>query len=323
VVTSSANPSTLGQTVTLHVVVSRTNPGPGTPGGSVEFFDGTTSLGTAVIGVTGAAELDVSPTVGSHPITAVYAGDVSFGGSTSGVLDQVVVAAPLSPTTTELTSGPNPATVGEQVVLTAQVDAEAGTPGGTVEFREGTTILGAVTVDGTGAAVLTTSSLSVGEHHITAVYGGDADHAGSTSEPVTQIVQEAPSCTPLERIHSVNGVATLASGGSLSVHLDRVTVPFFGPLWIGNVEYRDRSPRVRIVSLVLTRHDVVRPIPDTCRGAAIRIDGVNLSRFPWRSGKLDLRIVDRSPDAADAVTLDFPGVAPVSSSVTRGDLQIR
>ncbi|HMX65777.1 MAG TPA: hypothetical protein PKX25_09395, partial [Microthrixaceae bacterium] len=77
------------------------------------------------------------------------------------------------------------------------------------------------------------------------------------------------------------------------------------------------------VSLVLTRHDVVRPIPDTCRGAAIRVDGVNLSRFPWRTGKLDLRIVDRSPDAADAVTLDFPGVAPVSSSVTRGDLQIR
>ncbi|MCO5306562.1 MAG: Ig-like domain repeat protein [Microthrixaceae bacterium] len=323
VVTSSANPSTLGQTVTLHAVVSRTNPGPGTPGGSVEFFDGTTSLGTAVIDVTGAAELDVSPTVGSHPITALYAGDVSFGGSTSGVLDQVVVAAPLSPTTTELTSGPNPTTVGEQVVLTAQVDAEAGTPGGTVEFREGTTILGAVTVDGTGAAVLTTSSLSVGEHHITAVYGGDADHAGSTSDPVTQIVQDAPTCTPLERIHSVNGVATLASGGSLSVHLDRVTVPFFGSLWVGNVEYRDRSPRVRIVSLVLTRHDVVRPIPDTCRGAAIRVDGVNLSRFPWRTGKLDLRIVDRSPDAADAVTLDFPGVAPVSSSVTRGDLQIR
>ena len=45
VVTSSANPSVLEQSVTLTTVVSVIAPGVGTPSGNVEFLDGTISLG--------------------------------------------------------------------------------------------------------------------------------------------------------------------------------------------------------------------------------------------------------------------------------------
>ena len=48
-VTSDANPSALDQTVTFTATVGVTSPGNGTPTGTVEFFDGTTSLGTGTL----------------------------------------------------------------------------------------------------------------------------------------------------------------------------------------------------------------------------------------------------------------------------------
>ncbi|MFN0120104.1 MAG: MBG domain-containing protein [Blastocatellia bacterium] len=61
--------------------------------GTVEFFDGATSLGTATVG-NGAASLNVtSLTEGTHSIRAVYSGDANFNGSASATLSQNVLAA--------------------------------------------------------------------------------------------------------------------------------------------------------------------------------------------------------------------------------------
>jgi hypothetical protein len=54
-------------------------------------------------------------------------------------------------------------------------------PSGTIMFRDGTTLLGAVATEGTG--FLEVPSLSVGSHSITAEYSGDAFYGGSTSAP--------------------------------------------------------------------------------------------------------------------------------------------
>ena len=43
-------------------------------------------------------------------------------------------------------------------------------------------------VDGVDQAAFTTSSLAVGSHSITAVYGGDANFTASTSTALTQSV---------------------------------------------------------------------------------------------------------------------------------------
>jgi hypothetical protein len=62
-----------------------------------------------------------------------------------------------------------------------------GTPTGAVTFKDGTTVLGTKRLS-SGKATLTTSALAAGKHSITAVYGGDADFAGSTSPVLTQTV---------------------------------------------------------------------------------------------------------------------------------------
>ena len=64
----------------------------------------------------------------------------------------------------------------------------AGTPTGTVTFFDGTSELGAVTLDGSGRATLTVSSLAVGGHSITAVYGAAAGFLGGQSGAVSQSV---------------------------------------------------------------------------------------------------------------------------------------
>ena len=90
-VTSSVNPSALAQSVTFTATVSITAPGGGLLGGTVQFKDGVTNLGSPVaISGNQAQYSTTSLTVGSHSITAVYSGNSNFIGSTSPALSQVV-----------------------------------------------------------------------------------------------------------------------------------------------------------------------------------------------------------------------------------------
>jgi DNA-binding beta-propeller fold protein YncE len=85
--TSSPNPSHLGQAVTFTAQVSSTGP---VPTGRVKFLDGTTGIGAPKLSG-GVAKLTKSTlAVGTHQITAQYLGDVNSAKSTSAVLDQVV-----------------------------------------------------------------------------------------------------------------------------------------------------------------------------------------------------------------------------------------
>ena len=99
-------------------------------------------------------------------------------------------------TTTTLTSSKNPSTYGDSVTFTAAVSPTAGTdvPTGTVTFKDGASTLGTATLSSEQATCVT-SSLSVGSHSITAVYGGDANFAGSTSAALTQTVKPASAST--------------------------------------------------------------------------------------------------------------------------------
>jgi len=88
---SAPNPSELGRTTVFTATVSATPPGGGTPDGSVQFFDGTNSLGTTSLSG-GTASLSISTlTQGNHNITAVYSGSGSYSPSTSPVLVQTVL----------------------------------------------------------------------------------------------------------------------------------------------------------------------------------------------------------------------------------------
>jgi hypothetical protein len=89
---SSANPSTFGELVTLTASVTSTVPGDTlVPTGNVTFNDGSKALGSGILNSGVATFQTSSLAVGTHSITAVYAGDTNFTGSTSTALAQVVV----------------------------------------------------------------------------------------------------------------------------------------------------------------------------------------------------------------------------------------
>jgi hypothetical protein len=177
---SSLNPSTFGQSVTLSAKVT-----PSTATGSVQFLDGSNSLGTVAISG-GSAALSLSTlAAGSHSITAAYSGDSSDAASTSTALAQTVNKAA---TTVALASSKNPQASGSSVTFTASVSPTAAT--GSVEFLDGTAVLGTVTLSG-GKAALSLSTLSVGAHSIKAIYSGDGNYLTSTSAVLTQSITGA------------------------------------------------------------------------------------------------------------------------------------
>ena len=161
-VSSSENPSVVGDTVTYTATVAPGTPPLirnavpgwatpnielGAPSGVVEFLDDGTPIpgctaqplsdtvpDTATCAVT-YTTLDGSP----HPIPAVYLGDTVFASSSSAVLSQVVIApgGVPAPTTTTVTCSPNPSAAGETVTCTATVtfsDTGIGSHTGTVTF---------------------------------------------------------------------------------------------------------------------------------------------------------------------------------------------
>jgi Big-like domain-containing protein/beta-propeller repeat-containing protein len=118
----------------------------------------------------------------------------SSGGNPSGFVAKIILTAP---TKTALAASPTTATSGAAVNLTATVAEVGGTsvPTGTVTFKDGTTTLGSMTLNGTGVAVYSTSTLAVGAHSITAAYGGDAANSASTSTAASVTISAPPAPT--------------------------------------------------------------------------------------------------------------------------------
>jgi ELWxxDGT repeat protein len=180
-VTSSADPSDFGQAVTITATVSAGSIGSDVPTGTVTFYDGSTALGTGTLsttaGVTTATLTTSSLGTGSHSITAAYAGNTNFTGSTSAALTQTVDAAA---TTTVVSSSANAPAYGQEVTFTATVtNASSGlAPTGAVEFFDTTTNtdLGAGTFGGSNgnssAWTFSSSALTAGSHTIEAVFSG-------------------------------------------------------------------------------------------------------------------------------------------------------
>ena len=181
--TSSGSPSLIGQPVTFTATVTSSR-GPIPDGELVTFYDGMAAIGTSTTASSVATFTSSSLTAKKHTIKATYAGDAIFQASSGSVI-QVVNKYP---TTTTLTSSPNPSQSGQAVTFTAQVASAGPTPTGRVKFLDGATTLGSATLSG-GAAKLTRSTLAVGTHPITAQYLGDDVSAKSTSPVVNQVVQ--------------------------------------------------------------------------------------------------------------------------------------
>ena len=151
---ANVNSSTLGQPVTLLAQVAGN--GPAQPTGTVTFWNGANSLGTATLNSAGVAQVSTSTlAAGSNPLTAAYAGDSLNLTSTSPTLWQGVN---VQPTQVSLSSSLNPADVNQFLTLTATVNGQAaGAPTGNVTFYDGPMALGIVSLNSQGVAQLLNS----------------------------------------------------------------------------------------------------------------------------------------------------------------------
>jgi hypothetical protein len=177
--TSSVNPSNVGQSVTFTATL------PSGVTGTVTFTSGTTTLGTSTLTGGVATATTSSLPGGSDTITATYSGDANNNSATA-TLTQVVNKT--TPTITVSTSGPS--TYGDPVTITTTLP-----PGttGTVTITSGGNPVGSGTVNPTtGTVTIITSTLPVGSDPITATYGGDTNNSPATGTTTQTVSKETP-----------------------------------------------------------------------------------------------------------------------------------
>jgi hypothetical protein len=206
-----SSPQTSGASVTLNAAVTD----PSAPG-TVQFYSGTTPLGTGPVTVNdGTASLTTTtlPVGSPDSLSAVFTPTTgaAFTGSTSNTVSYVVNAPPADATNTALSVNPTSAGADTQVALTASVtDTTAGgtalNGGGSVTFYDNGTVttgaitgtstsLGAVPVNSSGIALLDYSLFNQGTHNIVAVFTPTGAYQSSTSLDVP-FTAGAPLYTP-------------------------------------------------------------------------------------------------------------------------------
>ncbi|MCU1308280.1 MAG: conserved repeat domain protein [Acidobacteriaceae bacterium] len=115
--------------------------------------------------------------------------DLAFTAS-AGTSFSVLLQTTKTLSATTLNSSLNPSNLAQEITFTATVSSQAGTPTGTVTFRDGPTTLATSSLDVAGIATYATSSLPAGIHSISAVYNGDTIFAHSFSAALRQLVRD-------------------------------------------------------------------------------------------------------------------------------------
>lgn len=186
---TAATTAQVGQSVVL--VASVASPATGT----VYFYDGGVSLGTATLSTTThtASRTVATFTAGTHTITATYAGNSTLDSSSSAVTTLTINKN--TPTLNLTNQSANATGVGVAMNATLTPTPQNAAPmnpapTNNIQFLDGTTVLGTSSIAyypnfGTYVGNYTTQVLKPGTHTLSAQYLGDANYAGVTSNTQT------------------------------------------------------------------------------------------------------------------------------------------
>jgi hypothetical protein len=292
-VTSQKSPSTFGETVVYKAQVTS---GTLLPVGTVTFYrDVSTFLGSATIDGTGFATLSSAEVPGgTHPISAYFEGSANFAAAPSQISWNQVVNTVSSAAV--LGASPNPSGPGEPVVLSCTVTSAAGSPTGTVGFKDGATLVGQATApvsSGAGVAVwsLATTALAGGVHSLTCEYSGNGSIDPSKSAAVTQLVG------PIATQTTLNASTTSTSyGQSVTLKAVVAAVPSTGGTPTGTVSFLDTtaSGTVTLGSAPLSAGSATLPIsslPAGTHSITARYDGTTLFSTSTSSPAISLTVV--------------------------------
>jgi len=133
-------------------------------------------------------------------------------------------------TTTAIETSVNPSSFGQSVTFTATVSAGTGTPSGTVQFKADDAPLGAPATLVGGIGTVSTASLSVGAHIITAEYGGSGTFLASAGMlSPNQTVNPAPATITLGNLNQTyDGSPKPATATTTPSGLSGVTLTYDG-----------------------------------------------------------------------------------------------
>ena len=218
----------VGQPVTITATVAALPPGAGTPTGSVAF----TGNGGPICAAEplGAKTPDVATCTTTYTstttddVTAAYAGDANFSGSSAS---SSVTVGQDSTTTSVTPSVPSPV-VGQPVTYTATIAVTSpgsGTPTGSVTFTgNGGPICAAAPLDAKTPDVATCTTTYAGPttDDVTATYAGDANDVGSfgttsiavSQDGTTTTVSVSPSSAVVGQTITLMATVAAASPGS-------------------------------------------------------------------------------------------------------------
>lgn len=188
------------------------------PTGSVQFTLDGVVVGTATINGSGttytASQAIPITTAGAHTIGATYGGDSNYASSSA---TPVPVTASSNATVTTLTSVPTVLTAGSTITFTAAISASGSTSTtntftGTMTFYDGTTAISSPIAIVNNEAVLSKITLDATvAHAITAVYSGDTNWAGSTSNSILFTVPTTGSGVTLQPSGATSLLGTLVT----------------------------------------------------------------------------------------------------------------
>ena len=319
------NPSNSGQTVTFTATESPA------VAGNVQFVVNGTNFGSpvAVNGSGVATTTDSFTNTGTSPITeniqAVFtptnASGYPYTGST-GTATQTV-KPPATNTTTTVATGGTPTTAGAAASLTATVTpAGPGGAVGSVDFKDGTTDLGTVSIAGTSSPNSGTlnlpSGFAAGPHNITATFtptdptafnGSSGTASFTTAAPLTGACASettAPNCTDVQNIQAEIPVGTLT-----------ITTPYTAasPLDLGNLVLQPNA--TEYLGTAQFGGGSVAPIIITDTRAGSLPWTVNALASPLSINPGQALLTNTAGNTISAENVGFTGGTPFTTDTTR------
>lgn len=237
-----ASPTTI---YALNPVIIRATVASGASGanaatGSVFFRDGSTDLGSVPLDSSSHAVLSTSfNAIGAHTITASYAGDNTYSGTSTSTVLQVVA----NPTSNALTLTPGTLHAYETVTATSRVTSSTTTaaPAGTAVFTVPGKFTHSATISATGTGT-DSFSLPAGTYSISSTYGpaSDAFLPSSQTQPFV-VDRDATSlgliANTLRAIQRQTVTLTAALTPSHSNHPIAGNISFYeGPTLLGTAQ---------------------------------------------------------------------------------------
>jgi hypothetical protein len=182
---ASTSATAIGDSVTLTANLTLA-----TVTGTVTFYNGSTSIGTANVNA-GVATLNTTfSTSGNITLKAIFTTNASWETSTSNQISLFVTGN--TPDTVVLQAAPSSRIIGYAATLTTTVSPSGAT--GMVVFYDGTSGIGNCTVTD-GSCTFVNTFMAAGSQSLTAVYSGDTTYISNTSSAVTLDVSN-PGSTP-------------------------------------------------------------------------------------------------------------------------------